>query len=178
MHDPLTVAFEIRSPIKHITPMGYEYHNPIVTIWHRDPESDGTDDSCGWTWPKLSDKEHALVDSCIDNENDNLRHWFTDCDAYDAKMRIAQIFRVLKHHQRPWWKHPRWHFRHWRFQVHPIQDLQRWLFSRCAKCGKRFAWGYAPIASGWNLPGPRWFRGERGVYHHECQSVGHVAVRQ
>lgn len=34
MHDPMTVAFEIRW-------LG-------VTIWHVDPETDGTDNSCRW----------------------------------------------------------------------------------------------------------------------------------
>lgn len=29
----------------------------IIDLWHKDPESDGTDNSCGWTHPKLTDKE-------------------------------------------------------------------------------------------------------------------------
>lgn len=51
MHSPLTVAFEIRSPFRdkklnQIFPNGYR--ESWVTIWHKDPEKDGTDDSCGW----------------------------------------------------------------------------------------------------------------------------------
>lgn len=50
MHDPSTVAFEIKSPFRsapsQFWPKGYR--NTLVTIWHEDPESDGTDDSCGW----------------------------------------------------------------------------------------------------------------------------------
>lgn len=49
MHDPMTVAFEIKSPIKRkskLFPDGYR--NTLVTIWHVDPEKDGTDDSCAW----------------------------------------------------------------------------------------------------------------------------------
>lgn len=43
MHDPMTVAFEIRWPFSR------KEHKPrIATIWHVDPERDGTDDSCGW----------------------------------------------------------------------------------------------------------------------------------
>jgi hypothetical protein len=54
----MTVAFEIHYPwhkrfwqterqylnenIKH------KYHTPFITIWHIDPEKDGSDDSCGW----------------------------------------------------------------------------------------------------------------------------------
>lgn len=75
---------------------------------------------------------------------------------------------------RPWWSHPRWHVWHWRIQIPLLQDLKRFLFSRCAGCGKRFAWGYAPISNQWNGDGPRWFKGERGVFHHEC--IGHATL--
>ena len=37
MHDPMTVAHEIKV-------FGYR----VATVWHVDPERDGTDDSCGW----------------------------------------------------------------------------------------------------------------------------------
>lgn len=43
MHDPMTVAFDIRLPL-----WWREYKPTIVTIWHVDPERDGSDDSCGW----------------------------------------------------------------------------------------------------------------------------------
>lgn len=46
MHSPKTVAHEIyfgRSKKK-----DGNYRLPIITIWHVDPEKDGTDDSCGW----------------------------------------------------------------------------------------------------------------------------------
>ena len=49
MHDPDTVAFEIKSPIKRKSkwfPQGYR--NTLITIWHHDPETDHSDDSCGW----------------------------------------------------------------------------------------------------------------------------------
>lgn len=53
MHDPMTVAFEIKSPFKKPLfsksggPLG-PYRETWFTIWHVDPEKDGTDDSCGW----------------------------------------------------------------------------------------------------------------------------------
>lgn len=46
MHDPMTVAHEIRIGSKYKN--DGNYRNPIITIWHVDPETDGTDDSCGW----------------------------------------------------------------------------------------------------------------------------------
>lgn len=50
MHDPLTVAHEIRFPWREkpskLWPKGYRH--PFITIWHKDPERRGSDDSCGW----------------------------------------------------------------------------------------------------------------------------------
>lgn len=55
MHDPMAVAFYIKSPLKskpsRFWPNGYR--NTIATIWHVDPEMDGSDDSCGWSFPRL-----------------------------------------------------------------------------------------------------------------------------
>lgn len=46
MHDPMTVAHEIYLGRK--KKKNGNYRTPFVTIWHVDPEKDGTDDSCGW----------------------------------------------------------------------------------------------------------------------------------
>ncbi len=52
MHDSDTLAFEIRYPWRaYMCPRNdweKTYRNSFITIWHRDPERDGTDDSCGW----------------------------------------------------------------------------------------------------------------------------------
>lgn len=50
MHDPMTVAHEIKWPIsfRRNSISGEKYYDPLITIWHVDPEKDGTDDSCGW----------------------------------------------------------------------------------------------------------------------------------
>lgn len=157
MHDPKSVAHEIEIFGKY-----------FITIWHVDPETDGSDDSCGWPWPKLTQRERDYAESLITNEFDNLRHWFADCNELEARARIRQLFRLHAGLLRPWWKHPRWHFWHWEFQVHPVQNFKRWAFSRCAECGKHFPWGYGPLATQWHGTGPRWFRSEERIYHHEC----------
>jgi hypothetical protein len=49
MFDPKVVAFSVKSPISRrgkFFPEGYR--KTWVTIWHKDPCKDGTDDSCGW----------------------------------------------------------------------------------------------------------------------------------
>lgn len=44
MHDPMTVAFEIKLPFR----SEKNKYKSLITIWHVDPEKDGSDDSCGW----------------------------------------------------------------------------------------------------------------------------------
>lgn len=205
MHDPSTVAFEIRWPIE-------------ITIWHEDPQTDGTDDSCGWFKPKYTEEQrrkvlqdaecHAsslqgifkvwddsnrleiiydiyrlakwnlyrqrlnakdyqeILDLAL-NTWDNIKvHGPASQEEYDRM--ILNMGRIIMGNRRPWWRHPRWHIHHWRIQVHCIQRLKRWLFSRCEACGGRFAWGEHPITNRWHGTGPLWFRSEQGVFHQGC----------
>lgn len=59
---------------------------------------------------------------------------------------------------RPWWKHPRWHFWHWKLQIHPFQLLWRFLFVRCSKCHGRFKYGETPIGT----------QSGNAVWHSKC----------
>ena len=54
-----------------------------------------------------------------------------------ANMIYAYILRL----ERPWYKHPKFHVKHWQIQCHPLNILKRWLFSRCSGCGKGFTMG-------------------------------------
>lgn len=57
-----------------------------------------------------------------------------------------------------------WHVHHWKVQVRPIQKLRRFLFERCAECGRGYPYGYAPIGT-WG--------GDKS-WHHECSSLGRL----
>lgn len=81
------------------------------------------------------------------------------------------VFHVYLRHHRAWYRHPRWHFWHWRFQVHPWQTFRRWAFSRCAGCGRGFTWGYSPVSHSWDSKRPKLFCSEEGVYHSECSNM-------
>lgn len=69
MYDPMTVAFDIKSPFRHgpnkLWPKGYR--NSIITIWHVDPEDrEGkcgvrADDSCGWFSPPYSEADRDRI---------------------------------------------------------------------------------------------------------------------
>lgn len=49
-------------------PMVMIYSNLFFTIWHVDPEADGSDDSCGWFNPKITKQDKEIVDDMIDWE--------------------------------------------------------------------------------------------------------------
>ncbi len=49
MHAPETLAFSIRRPWPQRSSLDQRpYYPDMINIWHIDPETDGSDDSCGW----------------------------------------------------------------------------------------------------------------------------------
>src|SRR5208337_5303395 len=224
MHDPMTQAFEIRYPWKKYGKSGRNdfernYREPFITIWHVDPEKDGTDDSCGWSQPKLSKDQQSRIKTLAGDEArepwyqaylgknidspteaetllrqafmligrvfsrahiceppikpvtfteackwasdglcspvDNFRgslaflpgyHSNNEQDKesdreYNAERFFWCIASYILRERRPWYRHPRWHIWHWQLQIHPLQTFKRWAFTRCATCGRGFAWG-------------------------------------
>lgn len=175
MHDPLTVAFDIKSPFRQrpsqFWPKGYR--NTFVTIWHRDPERDGSDDSCGWfiRGRHLSKRDRDLARRLITNEGDNIAYWFTGRDDEEKISHVLGTFAALRRSERRWWRHPRWHVWHWKIQIHPWQQFRRWLLTRCALCGKRFKYGESPVSLSWHSPKTKFLRGEVGCYHADCSGI-------
>lgn len=271
MHDPMIVAHEIKSWISHkseMFPKGYK--TTLVTIWHVDPETDHTDDSCGWFMRSRHGKKEVLdkiikrfefdwdrqykpekdeedkdpspervyfcgyfypedagagmpnmsvmaiglnlfiIAACehfnsdgrtnwekarrfmrknifdimlfIENPTDSLRDsivrkWGTETKREERIQDMAGcIYGWILRETRPWWSHPRWHIHHWKIQVHFLDSFKRWAFSRCCKCGKRFSWGYSPVANSWNSEGPKWFKGETDVFHSSCDQPTNPCV--
>lgn len=168
MHDPKTVAFDIPRPWPKKTNSKIlnkkrrwwfdGYLPTLITIWHVDPERNNDEDSCDWFgmrhmpqngwYPVHQDEYERLPDS--------------------ARNAVDFMWYLWRSRMRPWYKHPRWHVHHWQIQIHPIQKLKRRLFSRCEVCGKRFPYGYAPVSRIWGGGGPRWFKNEKGIRHHDC----------
>lgn len=270
MHDPQTVAHEIKYPwwkhkpwpkkyrhtgdrkwaFKRMVDSGVSdrdsfwedgYRDTFITIWHVDPKKDGTDDSCGWSWPKITKRQRDILRNAAWSEGHDphflvckskvwdrstieaehlyrgmvllvcrvlkIKLSFDEISRYAAESmhirtggRAGNVFcflpgyhtnnekdseedrrehfhgilcgvaRGLLDLKRPWWRHPKWHFWHWKLQCHPLQDFKRWAFSRCSKCGGRFQWGYAPVTNSWNGTGPLWFRSEKDTFHSDCDS--------
>lgn len=172
MHDPDTLAFQIKWPWWGRKIGKKTYYPDAVLVWHHDPSNYDTY-VCGWWYQPLTGQQRAKVDELIDDEDDNIRSFFPDCgdDFDEMKRRTSRIFQIAYAFERPWWKHPKWHFWHWRLTVVPLRNFKRWAFTRCARCGKRFGWSEAPVCHQWYSDGPRWFRGEEGKYHSACLRI-------
>lgn len=56
MHDPQTQAFDIKAPWKR-----NGYRPSLLVIWHVDPEKGGSDDSCGWSYPRLTKDQRRRI---------------------------------------------------------------------------------------------------------------------
>lgn len=65
-----------------------------------------------------------------------------------------------------------WHIHHWHIQWCFLQGWRRRLLTRCAWCGgpsrKRDP---VNISHQWDSPKQPLWRGERGLFHHDCSSV-------
>lgn len=102
-----------------------------------------------------------------------VRKWGTSTNREDRIRNLAGIiYSWICRDVRPWYKHPRFHFWHWKFQVHPWQTFRRWALSRCCRCGKRFKWGESPVTDCWDFPKPKLLRGETHIYHADCSNPG------
>ncbi|MCK9272924.1 hypothetical protein M0P65_05245 [Candidatus Gracilibacteria bacterium] len=267
MHDPSTVIFDIFYPWEYLRKFYYEKikntnkyvsYRHFITIWHIDPETDGTDDSCNFSlrlkkeddstvkkivgdyslrllWNKiprkydigpteyeerclkqedkeyrppeclkhnslpyplylngaytyefiyniflnflyedqknfhysnmrrtLNRKEHEEVLSLAFNNIDNLQ--LTICDREGSIEDVVRCcYRCWKRLHRPWYKHPRWHFKHWSIQIHPLCSLRRKLFTKCEICKKRFPLNYSPVSRCWDSPKVKWYESEIGL---------------
>lgn len=166
MFDPSTVAHEIKYPWRSggcdFDPKGYRH--TFITIWHQDPCTDGSDDSCDWSgWKrKLNAKEMAIVkeirsmESILDN-----RPFYPDHPAHLRFQTLKRAVDVWRERSK-FRIHPRWHIWHWRIQIHPLQKFNRWLFSRCYRCKGGFGWNESVMGS-WD--------GDL-IWHFRCDESG------
>lgn len=228
MYDPMTLVLTIRIPFtgrKNERGAWEKYPETLLQIWHVDPETDGTDDSCDWTGWKISreladrlEKEGRqewkfyfsqelgaplryasdleiiwAVWSAVDwrfgkrrryrstkdinhifdltaNPSDNLGRSIQEAKRSPEGMGYLFyiVYRNYKRWSRPWWKHPRLHFWHYKIRIVPLQVFKRWAFSRCSGCGRGFRWGESVTTTQWGSSGPSWFQSERNIYHSDC----------
>lgn len=127
----------------------------VVTLWHRDPETDGTDSSCRNRVRERRQraiKEHRFIAAAVHD-------WW--CKHYDL-----------------------FHVHHWHLQLDFAQALRRRLFTRCATCGGRST-GRRVVnhhvvvdrdaeRNRGRTFRDRWFRGEVNLHHWDCADVASI----
>lgn len=190
MHDPLTVAFEIRRP------------------WPRRDRSQDSIRPCrpDKPFPRWRFKLHHDCAAC--NPDERAEHagkrifpwyrpsswtpfwtvagrgfywpalitiWHSEpkgrdsgevCRHYTRTQNAAGKWTSKIHHG---W---RWHVHHWRIQVLPLQSLRRWALTRCTWCGGKSRKGdRVNISHSWDGPRGHWWQGQPGLYHHDCSSI-------
>lgn len=100
MHCPKTVAFEIYLGRK--TKKNGKYKNPLITIWHNDPEKDGTDDSCGW-FIRARHTDQEVLEKIKKEFDFNLKnnYWFDK----EGKQIFSTIGTLMQMYQTAAWIH-------------------------------------------------------------------------
>jgi hypothetical protein len=119
---------------------------------------DGKRGAANSFWARVLRPRRRVTDEAIGlalNPLDNL----SSVDSPEKMVRLVAA--ALNRRFKPWWRHPRWHVHHWRFQVHPWQQFKRWAFVRCAGCNKGFRWNESV-----------WGYGDNRIFHDTCDEHG------
>lgn len=133
-------------------------HDPLVVAFEIRRPWPKKRDSTGWRyWPPL------------------ITVWHREPGGHDSGDVCAHTRRYQDDHgrwqaevQHAW----RWHVHHWKIQVHGLQRLRRRLLTRCTWCHGRSRKGdTVNFSLSWDGPRGRWWRGEPGLYHHDCSSI-------
>lgn len=123
-------------------------HDAIYWAWRRIKYENRKGWNFGDRRVALSRAEEQAIYSLASNPVDNLQTTVAHVkDAESCGSFFLTVYNAFQRHHRPWWQHPRWHVQHWKFQVHPLQKLNRRLFVRCSVCGGRFGWNESVTGS-------------------------------
>lgn len=170
MHDPLVVAFEIPAPIpRHLEWRDPKPGQPRWALHRRrrtNPENRGQPVYHWWRPAGYS----LVVAGRALGLNPVVTVWHREPRGADSGT-ICKHYVTTKDAGRKPTEAWRWHFWHWKIQVHATQWLKRRLWSRCAECGRSFRRRDMVIGTSWNGKGPRWFRGEPDIIHRQCSEL-------
>ncbi len=177
MHDPMTVAFEIRRPWPRRSGLPAAGHGERWKIRLRHdhgswcagdpPHPDGP---FPW-WKPSSYLTHMRLAGRDFYWPPVVTIWHVEPGGRDGLSVCSRRYQGSDgrwHYTRTW----RWHVWHWHLQFPPLQELRRRLLTRCAWCGGPSVKGDpVNVSHSWDRPRGRWWRGEPGLYHHDCSSV-------
>jgi hypothetical protein len=178
MHDPLTVAFEIRRPWPgrstlpaagdRSTRWRIRLHHDCTPMCSDDPPH--KDGAFPWWKPssysafwRLNGRDYYFPSLItVWHREPGGRDGLTECS------RRVQRRDGTWRRTRGW----RWHVHHYRLQFRTYQQLRRRLLTRCTWCGGRSVKGdQVNISHQWGGSRGRWWQGEKGLFHHDCSSI-------
>lgn len=178
MHDPLTVAFEIRRPWPKSSTLPaagdrsvhwrIRLHHTCGTWCADDPPH--RNGAFPWWKPssysafwRLGGREYYWPPL--------ITVWHSEPGGHDALSVCSE--RVQRPNGK--WKRTRgwrWHVHHWKIQIPPLQQLRRRFLTRCAWCGGRDRKGdRINISHQWHRPRGHWWQGEQGLFHRDCSAI-------
>lgn len=160
MHDPLTVAFEIRypwpkrdrsydtkpapagtrlrsrwawrPPFVRVAGRGWHFAG-LITVWHHEPGGHDAGQIC--------------------------KRWRAKQTRSGRTRHVTRFAWYL-------------HVHHWHIQIHPLQDFRRRTLTRCEWCRGRSRKGDpVDVSNGSYREKTKWWRGEEGLYHLDCSAV-------
>lgn len=104
-----------------------------------------------------------FAENPTDSLRDSIVRKFGGEESREERIRQAAVcvYGWILRAGQPWYKHPRWHVHHWRFQIHAWQWLKRGLIERCFRCGRGFKFGQTALSS-WS---------GSSIWHEQCDPV-------
>lgn len=85
MHDPRTLAFTIPSPFFYRDHQRKRRHYSLVSVWHVDPERDGSDDSCGW-FKRARHGDPAVLEKIVKEFGQDWDHWYVSEHSKETRL--------------------------------------------------------------------------------------------
>lgn len=161
MHDPETVAFEICGPLPRRADKSYDTK----------PAPAGTRFRSHWAWkpPLFRVAGRSWYFPTF------VTVWHREPGGHKAGTVCKRTRRkTLANGRHRYVVRLAWrlHAHHWRVQLHPWQKFRRWALTRCEWCRGRSRKGDPiNVSNGTYSEKSKWWRGEEGLYHHDCSAV-------
>lgn len=176
MHDPDVVAFTIVRPWPQRSGMTAPRNGKRWAVrLHHDHHEDCAANGCtGNPFPWWKPRSYGRFWRLAGREY----YWPALVTVWHREPGVRDALSTCQHRYQDkdggwhWSRGWRWHVRHWRLQLHPLQNLRRWALTRCAWCGGRSRKGDpVNISHSWDGPRGRWWRGEPGLFHRDCSGI-------